>query len=148
MKFVKILVAMLLLCSSSLVLAGSGKAIMPSWHAGSGNYKVSVIFFSNITASTLDVKFTIYGKDGTTISPTVYGGLINGNTQLAPHSSGFIEIRSPGSFNQGYAVIEWENLEGDDDTVAMVAHGYDVGSNNASTYRSDYAVPINNGMPF
>jgi hypothetical protein len=56
-------------------------------------------------------------------------------------------MQSTGSFNQGYIVVEWENLPGDDDAVAMLAHGYNIGANN-SRLRSDYAVPINNGMPF
>lgn len=132
----------------ALSFAGSGKAIMPSWTAGSGNGKTSSMFFSNITENTIEVHITIYGLDGTVIPPTRYGGLINNNTQLPPKSSGFIEIFSAAAFNQGYLVIEWNNLEGDDDTVAMVAHGYNIGSNNLSSIRSDYSVPVNQGMPF
>lgn len=74
--------------------------------------------------------------------------MINNNTQIAANSSGFIEIQSPSGFNQGYVVMEWDNVQGDDDAVALVAHGYSVGSNNVNTLRSDYSVPINNGMPF
>lgn len=148
MKVLINIIAVALVLFSSLSFSGSGKAIMPSWHAGSGTLKVSAIFFSNITSNTLNVKFTVYGKDGAVLNPTIYGGLINSNTQLAPNSSGFIEIQSPSSFNQGYVIIEWENIEDEDNAVAMVANGYNVGSNNGSTFRSDYAVPINNGMPF
>lgn len=131
----------------ALSFAGSGKAIMPSWTAGSGSGKTSALFFSNITSNTIEVHITIYGLDGTVIQPTRYGGLINNNTQLPPKSSGFIETFSTAAFNHGYLIIEWKNLEGDDDTVAMVAHGYNIGSS-LTSLRSDYSVPVNQGMPF
>ena len=145
MRFKQLLLAILLLPLSAPLLAGNGKAMMASWQVE--GRKVAVIFFSNITDNPINVSFTVYGKNGELVEPTRYGGMINNNTQLAPRSSGFIEMQSTGSFNQGYIVVEWENLPGDDDAVAMLAHGYNIGANN-SRLRSDYAVPINNGMPF
>ena len=124
------------------VLAGSGKATLPHW----GSPEAANLFISNITPNHINVNVTFYDKAGNKLPPTTIGNFVNSNSQLAPNSTGFVAI-STSSFDYGYATIEWTNEQGDDDVVALIAHGYRV-IKNTSSLRSDIAVPVNNGMPF
>ena len=129
------------------VYAGSGKAIVPQWF--SANHIDTVIWVTNITDHTLNVTVTPYGKDGQVITPTRFEGFITGNTQLAPKSSGFVEITAPlNTFNHGHATIEWSNISGENDTVGLVSHAYGDASNQPGVFRSSYSIPVHNGMPF
>lgn len=144
MKFFIKLISILTLAISFNVFAGSGKSILPHWGAQSS--KPSYIFLSNITDNPVKVDVTFYGKNGASLSPSTFTNFSNGNTELAARSTGYITIH-PGAWDYGYAVIEWENREGEDDTVALVGHGFRVITATSST-RSDFTIPINNGQPF
>lgn len=129
---------------SGFSFAGSGKAIVPHWGAQSG--KASYIFLSNITDHDVIVSITYYGKNGAKLSPSTYTNFTNSNTQLSARSSGYVSIQ-PGAWDYGFATIEWINLLDEDDTVALIAHGFRVVTATTST-RSDFSVQINNGLPF
>lgn len=137
----KLLTAIFLLTSFTAI-AGSGKAIMPSW-GSSGTSNQAYIYISNISENVVNVTVTFYGKDGTKFSPSSYTGFSSGN-QLLAKTSGYVSL-SLSSFNYGFATIEWVNANGDD-TVALVAHGHRVAG--VSGGKSILAIPINDGRPF
>ncbi len=144
MKKLNVVLLTILTIFTSQALAGSGKAVLPHWGGQTG--KPGYIFLSNITDDAVKVTITFYGKNGATLTPSTFTNFSNGNTELAARSSGYVSL-SPGVWDYGFATIEWEDLEQNDNTVALVAHGFRVVQSTSST-RSDYAIQINNGMPF
>ncbi|HAS87784.1 MAG TPA: hypothetical protein DCS48_00510 [Desulfovibrio sp.] len=152
MKFVKIMfvACVISILMSTAAFAGSGKAIMPHWlaqHNGHQNIQSSLIFISNITQHDLTVKITVYNKDGSVkIQGLEFDNFQNNNTEIGAGKSveyriKWDQISNKSSF--GYAVIEWENKNYDDDVVGLVAWG-----RWAETGSKGYAVEINNGQPF
>jgi hypothetical protein len=141
----KTLITLASLLISSQTLAGNGKAIISHWGSVAPN-NASYVYISNITDNTVNVKVTYYDKDGNTLSPTTYSNFTNSNTQLASKSTGFLTINT-GTWNYGYATVEWSNLEGDDDTVALVANSHRV-MDVKTNLRSDLVIQVNNGQPF
>ncbi|WNJ97240.1 hypothetical protein RND59_18720 [Vibrio ruber] len=141
------LITLIALASSFIsysATAGSGKAIIPHWDTWTaGTY----IYLSNITSHPIQVNVTFYGENGEKIAPTTYHNI--NNNILAPRSSGFVstEMFNLGDERRGFGVIQWTNVENDDDTVALVAHGDRV-TKAEENARSDLSIPINNGMPF
>ena len=142
LKLAALLVATL---SIGQAFAGSGKAIVPHWTANSGD-RSSHIFISNISATSVNVSVSFYGKNGAKLSPSTYNNFTVANTQLAAKSTGYVSIDNSGS-DWGFAVIEWSNLEGEDSSVALVAHGFREVAKSTSV-SGNFAIPINNGMPF
>lgn len=136
--------ALSLVVFSTSAIAGSGKAIVPHWAANDS--RQAYVYVSNITSNAIKVTVTFYGKNGSVVAHKTPSNFTNGNTELAAGSSSYIGIE-PSSFDYGYALIEWENLQGDDNAVALTAHGFRMEINTSST-RSEYAIPINNGQPF
>ncbi|WCN13184.1 hypothetical protein GV054_09275 [Marinomonas mediterranea] len=122
--------------------AGSGSAIVPHWDSWE---KGTYIFVSNITSHTIEVNFTIYGKDGEEIIPDLYENIFD--NQLAPKSSGFIRILTGTDYNRGFGVIEWKNINDEDDSVALVAQAIRV-TRSDSQRRGDASIAINSGQPF
>jgi len=122
--------------------AGSGKAILPHWAASANDGNRTYIVASNITDHTLDVAFKFYGEDGTIVSSSnlSYKNFVNGT--LGPNQTGLVYVLTPSS-NIGYAVIEWKNVDGDDDAIGLVAHGFRY----SGSYWT-YGIPVNNGLPF
>lgn len=133
-----------LISSAFTAMAGNGKAIVPMWY--SNLYQSSVIFISNFSDNDVDVTVTFYQKDGTVATSSItYTNWINSNASIGADNTAYINITS--STEQfGYAVIEWTNRGTDDDTVALVAHGF--WGKVLSTKEGSYAIPINNGAPF
>lgn len=122
-------------------MAGSGSAFVPHWDSVSnGTY----IYVSNITSNVVEVNFTIYGKDGEEIAPKSYFNIYN--NLLGPKSSGYIEV-NPEIANRGYAVIEWKNINAEDNNIALIAHAARV-TKHSKYQRGDFAIPINSGQPF
>ncbi|XOV81040.1 MAG: hypothetical protein ACFHVJ_08825 [Aestuariibacter sp.] len=146
MKIVVKFLGVFVLLFSQLALAGSGKAIVPHWAGQAPGASPTVIYLSNISNNNVDVTVTFYDKMGVALSPTAFDNFISSNTQIAAGNTGNVQIK-PSSFNYGYAVIEWKNEGNDDDTVALVAHGYR-STTNSSTRRSDFVISVNNGLPF
>lgn len=143
MKKLSIFLCSLMLSASCF--AGSGTAIVSHWAAINPSND-SYVYLSNITDHIINVRVTYYDKNGTALSPTTFTNFIGGNTQLAARSSGFLTIKS-GTFNYGYATIEWWNQEGEHDAVALVANAHRV-MNVTSSVRSDLVIQVNNGQPF
>lgn len=134
----------LIILSTSL-FAGSGKAIIPDWKANSPTGNITYLTISNITDHNISVTVKLYDQNGNILSPSEYRNFVVSNTQLEPKSSGLLTISFDTS-KFGFGVIEWENLEGEDDTVALVASGFR--SVLTSYRRGDYSILINNGQPF
>lgn len=146
MKIVVKFLVVVILSFSQLAIAGSGKAIVPHWAGLAPGSSPTLIYLSNISDNNIDVTVTFYNKSGVALSPSGFDNFINGNTQIAAGNTGYVKIQ-PSSFNYGYAVIEWKNEGDDNDTVALVAHGYR-STTNSSSRRSDFVIQVNNGLPF
>ncbi|TIH15272.1 hypothetical protein D0S45_11415 [Marinifilum sp. JC120] len=147
---VVLLACVIAMLSCSAAFAGSGKAIMPHWlaqHNGGSNIQSSIIFISNITQHDLTVKITIYKKDGSIKTQgNAFTNFKNNNTEIGAGKTGVLDIKWENISNTsdyGYAVIEWENKNYDDDVVGLVAWG-----RWAETGPRGYAIEINNGQPF
>ena len=142
---VKSLIVGCLLLVSNVAFAGSGKAIIPMWHAVANGKHFTDVRLSNITSNNIEVKVTFYNTDGTKVTSGItYWDFINGNTQLSPNSSGRLRIDTAG---YGYATIEWNNVgETDDDVVAIIAHGerFLIQSGGIGVT----SLPVNQGLPF
>jgi len=137
----------LLIVLSSSLFAASGKAIIPNWTSNSPAGSVSYFTISNITDNYISVTIKLYDQYGNVLSPTSYRNFVSSNTQLEPKSSGLITISFDTS-KYGFGVIEWKNLEGDDDTVALVANGFRSVLVLSGSRRGDYSISVNNGLPF
>ncbi len=138
MKVFKILLisCFMLVTAQSFAFAGSGKAIVPHWKVTSqmGITVGQVIFISNISNHDLIVKLSVYKHDSTIETAGLqYANFINNNTEIGAGETAHISIQT-NTEDEGYAVIEWKNKDGEDDTVGLVA--------------SKVNFPINNGMPF
>lgn len=143
-RLVLLLVLMLSLFSQT-VHAGSGKSIVAHWLSGSST-NPSAIFVSNITGNSLVVSVVFYDQSGNVLSPSTYFNFQNGNTELAPRSSGYVTIATS-TLAQGFAVISWSNKQGNDDLVGLVAHATRGETSTAlGVYR--YSIPVNGGQPF
>lgn len=174
MKLAKLFVtAILFVLVSVPAFADSGKAVIPSLKAlyvRSGEYFRTLINVTNITDNKLSGTIKLYKRDGTLLydDNRALGGDIesagffsysegtgSGATSISftinPRSTGSVYLTMKSSSMtrfEGYGVIDWENVEGDD-VYGLVAHGYCnyriVGTN---SMENSYAIPINNGMPF
>lgn len=144
MKLVKNILITGLFALSMHANAGSGKAIIPHWADASSNGP-STYFISNITDNYINVKVVFYGKNGQELSPTEYINFSANNTQLEPNATGYVKITSSVT-EYGYATIEWENNDGDNNTLALVAHGFR--QIIESSRRSAITIPINDGEAF
>lgn len=133
-------------CSMKPVMAGSGKAIVPHWFGEDSSSRSTIVYVSNISSNDVNVSVTFFNDDGNVIAATTITNLINGNSQLESKTTGQFQIQ-PSSKMSGYAIIEWSNINGDEDAVALIAHGLRVVVS-ATDRRSDIAVPINNGLVF
>ena len=139
----KLLILSFLAIFSHFTYAGSGKAIVPYWSASAS--ASTDIRVSNITTHPIIVKVTFFDRSGNELAPSSYVNFQNGNTQVAPKATGQVRISSSSS-KFGYAVIEWENEQDQNDAVALVAHGvYQVIE---SSRRTNASISINNGLPF
>ena len=98
----------------------------------------------------MKVNVFVYDKDGNLVSSTylTYTNFTNSNTELAANSSAYLQVVPPGvaAVNFGKAIIEWENLTGNDDTVALVAHAIITRISAGGDAR--LGVPVNGGAPF
>lgn len=140
-----LLFAFVLSLSFHVAHAGSGKAVVAHWLSGSST-NPSAIFVSNITGHSLLISIAFYDHNGNSIPPSTYFNFQNGNTELAPRSSGYVTITTP-YLAQGYAVVSWSNKQGDDDVIGVVAHATrGETSTILGVYR--YSIPINGGQPF
>ncbi len=128
------------------VIAGEGKARLPHWYGEDLGMR-TFVYLANITDNPVKVSVTFYGKNGAIQTQGItYNNFSNGNTELAANSSGYIKMEPP-TEDYGYAVIQWENLSGDENIQALMAHASRITVNGPS-WRADVAIPINNGMPF
>ena len=143
MKLLKSLLSVALLFPA-IAFAGSGKGISPHWSSFSSN-SPTYLFVSNITDNYINVDIKFVNKDGNTITPSTYSNFVSGNTQLAPGKSGYVTVYTS-AFDYGFATIEWSNVEGDDDTVALISHGYQLIVE--TSRRTNFAIQVNDGKPF
>lgn len=149
----KYLLLIVALCGASISFAGIGKAIVPitqTYYVSGTDYIGSAIYVTNLTNHSIRLYVTFYGKDGSIMPASFvnYYNLTNANTEIAANSTGniYIQPTSASALNYGKAIIEWENLSGNDDTIALIAHAQIHRLSAAGDARSN--VPINNGMPF
>lgn len=144
MKAFKTVLFLFALSSVFSTFAGSGKAIVPMWYSNAS--QITALYISNISSNDVDVTVTFYKKNGTVATSTItQGNWINSNQSIGAQTSANIIITSP-SEEYGYAVVEWTNRGTDDDTIALVAHGF--WGKAVSTKESGYAIPVNDGKPF
>ncbi len=138
--------------TGSIVFAGQGKAIVPLWQtdARTTSGVSTVIYITNIVPNDIEVDVTFYDNSGAVYTTGVsYVNFISSNTQLGGNTTGYVHMVGNTTIEYGYAVIEWKNSTGNDDTVALVAHALVSRVTNSSPYRDGrFAVPVNNGMPF
>ncbi|MBQ1784953.1 MAG: hypothetical protein II007_15040 [Gammaproteobacteria bacterium] len=145
MKFSTHVLFFLICVFSVSAYAGGGKAIVPHWSVNDGENIRTYIYITNISDSDVNVEIDLLDKSGNQVAPFSYTNFINSNSGLAAKSSGLILLK--GAPNFGHAIIKWTNTAQGDDVVALVAHGSSITSN-GSSWRSEIAVPINNGQPF
>ncbi|NKC19485.1 hypothetical protein CWC29_011620 [Pseudoalteromonas sp. S4498] len=143
-SIVNVIIALILLTSFSS-FAGSGKAIVPLWSAGPNHH--TFIDISNITDNSLYVELTVYRRSGDVVpSSNLTFDNINASTgEIAPNNTGYILVSGFSHEEYGYATISWKNKNGDD-VVGLVSQGVRVINPNGN--RAEYAVIVNNGMPF
>lgn len=138
---------------TTLSFAGSGKGILPYWGASGvstdTNYSVYILNLTNISDNDVDVTVTFYKKDGTLLSSThqsFYYFSAN-DTTIPAHGTAQINISHSGGWEQGYAIIQWENTNSsEDNSVALVALGTYVHRNTGIEARQ--SIMVNQGQPF
>ena len=147
---------------SNISYAASGSAIIPYFHAETTtgiNY--TKIYISNITNNPINVKVTLFSKDGTifkNVGNLIYRSenLENFNTNLSDASLSYTLYNNKSSMimfthvaNEfGYGLIEW--TQDSDSVYGLVAMGKEVQNPNKD-FRGDPVFtnyPINNGLPF
>ncbi|GAA6168466.1 hypothetical protein [Sessilibacter corallicola] len=143
---IKLFIITLIFSLANFAYAGSGSAILSHWSGQASTNTSTFLYLSNVSDNTINVSVTFYDDFGNPTPATSFSNFINGDTQLSPKSTGQILIRPPSRKN-GFAVIEWSNLYGDDNQVALVATGLRIVVNSSSR-RADTIIPINDGKPF
>ncbi len=142
----KLIALFMLLGTATLSFAGSGKAIVPFWNAGTTIYHQTDIYITNISNNDVEVTVTIYKKDGTELTSGVtYNNFSASDTKILARNSGYVRI-NPTTSGFGFAIIEWNNTGSDDNTVALTAYAMFLKFN--ATVEGVSAVPINQGLPF
>ncbi len=146
-----IIITLLALCTS-YARAGSGKAIVPIAAYGRSSstaFQSTTLFLTNLTDHSVKVTVTFYGKDGSLLSTSLltFDNWTNSNTEIGAKKSAYVILSSASNtaFNYGKAIIEWENLGGDDDSVALVAHG---SFQDYAVSDGRWTIPVNSGLPF
>lgn len=112
-----VLVGILVFCS--MVIAGEGQAVVPSWLKSSTNY--SQIELTNLSSEEVTVFITFYDVNGTvynessetgtnfTVSVMSGDPLSTSGATLASGKTGTIEVSATGSFKKGYAIVSWSS---------------------------------------
>jgi hypothetical protein len=147
------------LLATAGAFAGSGKAIVPSitYYRNGGvsdHFLATVIAVTNITDHPVTVTPFFYDKDGNLLPNTWlnFSNFTSSNTQLAARSTGWIQVAPPAgtsvASSMGFGTIEWTNLPGNNDTVALVGHGYSNYLFGSAGRESKWAIPVNAGLPF
>jgi hypothetical protein len=146
-----------LLSGTVLSYAGSGKAIVPSlnyYRGSSTQFSYNLISITNITDHPIEVTVTCYDSAGSLLpsSWVIFNNFTSSNTQIAAKSTAHINVLPPTSTtvgdSYGYATVEWSNLSGSNDAIALIAHGVGGYLYAGANRESKWAIPINNGMPF
>ncbi len=142
----KLQLIVLLLLPACFATAGTGKAIVPFWNAGTTIYHQTDIYITNISNNDVEVTVTIYKKDGTALTSGVtYVNFSASDTKILARNSGYVRI-NPTTSGFGFAIIEWNNTGSDDNTVALTAYAMFLKFN--ATVEGVAAIPINQGLPF
>ncbi len=163
--------ALLLLVAPVSSYAGQGHAFVPgldSYYENASNSVYTDIKLSNISATPVQVKVSLYKQDGTLITDdgpatsgkihSIYpGGSYTDNISdatvsftLDPHKSTRIEwqaIDTPNASIIGYGVIEWSSA-GADPQQPLLADGYIYERMAAHDISMGHALVINQGLPF
>lgn len=167
-KFVlSMFVVFSVLLSGNLCFAASGSAVMPVCK----NYKISnqetynsIIYLSNITGASIDIKITIFNYDGSVVkdpASTLFrvGNVssFNGNPTsnnsatftVAANNSAYFIFENATSSSYGYAIIEWTQ---DSNVIyGLLCHAREFHYRDISpsiTREYAYSIPINGGQPF
>ena len=143
--------------AAASAFAGSGKAFIPAiylYRGSSSQFAHTNIAITNITDHAVTVAVKAYDSAGNLLPSTwvSYSNFTSSNTQIAGKNTANISIQAPPSVvsaaTYGYAVIEWTNLPGDDDVVALVSHGNGGYLFTSAARESGWGIPVNNGVPF
>jgi hypothetical protein len=136
------------------MFAGGGKAIVPLiwiYKYDANNWNGGLIFLNNLTDHAVNVTITFYNKNGQTYPAAFmnYENLTNNNTQLAARSAAKIACIPNVSYQNDYgiAIIEWQNLAGDNDSVALLAHAHNC-AHYGNGSEGNFTVAVNNNNPF
>lgn len=152
--------------TSSSVLAENGKAFIPfwqCWHNTTTGYRDTDFWITNITPNSIIVTVTLYSKDNTSGSPTIFSdnnvlGVYNASTYeldptvgsveitIAPYESSRLNIYSASTYSRiwGYGSIEWEQP----DNVGTGLLVYGQTSYFDTNFYGKTEITINNGQPF
>ncbi|EGR1512101.1 hypothetical protein D6089_09475 [Vibrio vulnificus] len=131
MKYIFLFITLMI---SPLTLAGSGKAIIPSWDVSGHS---AAIDLSNITENPIDVKIKLFNKDGSTADLASFGA--ESTFTIEPKATKRIILLKEGTY-YGFGYIYWANQPSTgDDAVALIAHIFT---------RAHGKLPINDSRPF
>ncbi|MBP2233408.1 hypothetical protein J2847_006746 [Azospirillum agricola] len=126
--------------------AGSGRAYLPYLGVASGTIYTQVTI-ANVTDRPVAVAVKFYDKSGTLLTTGVTTYDLPASGELAGKRSAAFTITGLPS-NYGFGVIDWTNRAGEDDPVALVAHGVRQTTGAGGTTASEYSIPVNGGLPF
>lgn len=130
--------------------AGNGQTNLPHWAGApsSGSPQITTLWLTNITTHTLAINVTWYQSDGTVApsSALTYMNFTSGNTQLAPGTTGYINIQTS-SYNWGYATVAWSNIGSDNDTAGLIGMGEFLQKITSSSFILD-SITLNSGHSF
>ena len=126
--------------------AGSGRAYLPYLGVASGTFQTAVTI-ANVTDRPVIVTAKFYDKSGAQLTTGVTTYDLPASGELAgKHSAVFFIGGLPS--NYGFGVIDWSNRAGEDDPVALVAHGVRQVPASGGSFTSEFSIPVNSGLPF
>ncbi len=160
--------------TGSIVFASQGKAFIPSWRVyrdtNPNTHYATHIWLSNISDSIITVTITLYSKDNTSGSPTVFsvdsamnctnysGSSYTENPttgsvefEIDPYETSRFTIYSASEYSDtfGYGFVEWEEKGSNNlPTLGLVAQGYLQYHHFDDTRSYAYDITINGGNPF
>ncbi|BAI70858.1 hypothetical protein AZL_002200 [Azospirillum sp. B510] len=146
-KFLASALSLALVALSPLAAhAGGGRAYLPYLGVVSGTFYTTVTV-ANVTDRPVTVTAKFYDKTGTPLTTGVTTYDLPASGELAGKRSATFAISGLPA-NYGFGVIDWTNRAGEDDPVALVAHGVRQTTGTGGSTVSEYAIPVNGGVPF
>lgn len=146
-KFLASALSLALVALSPLTAhAGSGRAYLPYLSVASGTFH-TVVTVANVTDRPVNVNVKFYDKSGALLTTGITTYDLPASGELAGKRSAAFFISGLPS-NYGFGVIDWTNRAGEDDPVALVAHGVRQTPGSGLTSASEFSITVNGGLPF